>query len=407
MRMQVELRRAIALPLLTLYGLGTILGAGIYVLVGKVAGLAGMYAPVSFALAALLAVLTGLSYTELAARYPKSAGQALYVAHGFGSRMLALAVGWLVVATALVSGAAIVNGFVGYLHVFVPLSRELAIGLVVLTLGAIAAWGIRESVATATVITLIEVAGLLLVIAVAAPALSTLPQRAHELVPPPDAQVWAGIALGAFLAFYAFIGFEDVVNVAEEVRDPARTLPRAIVIAIIASTVLYLGVSLVAVLALAPHTLAASDAPLALLYQHATGEAPTVIAVISLFAVVNGALVQIVLAARMLYGMSREGWQTAAFGRVHAYTRTPLLATVTVTMALLALALWFPLVTLAKVTSTLVLVMFAFMNAALLRIKRRAPHPPGVRTVPTWVPAAGLVSSAGFVVAQGYLLMRG
>ncbi len=403
----VELKRAISLPLLTLYGLGTILGAGIYVLVGKVAGLAGMYAPISFALAAVLAVLTGLSYTELAARYPKSAGQAVYVERGLGVRSLALLVGWLVVAIAIVSGGAIVNGFVGYLGVFVSVERGSVITALVLVLGALAAWGIRESVAAASVITLIEVAGLLLIIVVAAPALAALPLRLAELAPAADARVWQSVLLGAFLAFYAFIGFEDIVTVAEEVTDPTRTVPRAILIAIALSTALYLGVALVAVFAVSPPELAASEAPLGLVYERATGGTPTLISAISLFAVVNGALVQIILASRMLYGMSREGWHDVGFGRVHPRTRTPLLATLVVTAALLALALWFPLVTLATATSFMVLVLFALMNWSLLRIKRRDPHPARVRTVPMWVPAAGLATTVAVLGFQLYQFVAG
>jgi amino acid transporter len=305
-----------------------------------------------------------------------------------------------------VSGGAIVNGFVGYLGVFVSVERGWVITTLVLALGALAAWGIRESVMAASAITLIEVAGLLLIVVVAAPALVSIPARLGELVPPAEASVWQSVLLGAFLAFYAFIGFEDIVTAAEEVKDPSRTLPRAILIAVALSTVLYLSVALVAVLAVTPRELAASDAPLALVYERATGGTPALISAISLFAVVNGALVQIILASRMLYGMSREGWHYAGFGRVHPRTRTPLLATAAVTAALLLLALWFPLVTLATAASFLVLVLFALMNWSLLRIKRRDPHPGGVRTVPMWVPVAGLLTTATFVLFQLYQFVR-
>ena len=125
-----------------------------------------------------------------------------------------------------------------------------------------------------------------------------------------------------------------------------------------------------------------------------------VISLISLFAVTNGALIQIVMAARVFYGMSREGWLHAAFGKVHWRTRTPLLSTVLVTLLVLVLALWLPIVTLAKATSFIILVVFAFINLALVRIKRRAPHPEGIRTYPMWVPAAGFLSTTGFVLFQ-------
>jgi len=395
-----ELKRSLSLTLITLYGLGTILGAGIYVLIGKVAGLAGMYAPVSFVVAAGIAALTGLSYAELSARYPKSAGEAVYVQEGLHVRALSVLVGVLIVLAGIVSAATIANGFVGYLHVFVAVPAWAVIIALVLGLGALAAWGISESVIAASFVTLIEVGGLLLILGVAGSTLAELPARFTELIPPPRAGVWQGILLGAFIAFYAFIGFEDMVNVAEEVKNPRRILPLAILIAIAISTVLYLMVALVSVLALAPAELAGSEAPLALIYQRATGSAPTLIGLISLFAVVNGALIQIIMSARVLYGMSREGWLHGAFGVVHPRTRTPLLSTVAVTLAVLALAIWLPLVTLAKATSFIVLIVFALINLSLVRIKRRDPRPAGLWIYPLWVPVAGFLFSGGFLLLQ-------
>jgi amino acid transporter len=399
-----ELKRTLSLAQLVLYGLGTILGAGIYVLVGKVAGLAGLYAPVAFVVAAVLAGLTGLSYAELSARYPRSAGEAVYVQEGLRLRALSVLVGLLIILTGVVSAATIANGFVGYLHVFVAVPDWLAITLLVLLLGALAAWGISESVMAASLITLVEVGGLILVILVAGDSLGTLPARLPELIPPPDTGVWLGIMLGAFLAFYAFIGFEDMVNVAEEVKDPGRLLPRAIIITIAVSTILYLLVALVAVLALPPAELAQSRAPLALIYERATGSAPTLISLISIFAVVNGALIQIIMASRVLYGMSREGWLHRAFGQVHAFTRTPLLATAVATLIVLVLALWLPLVTLAKVTSFIIMIVFALINLSLARIKRKHPRPEGIKIYPAWIPLAGFLSATGFVLFQLYQL---
>jgi len=394
------LKRSLSLSLLTFYGLGTIVGAGIYVLVAKVAGQAGLYAPLSFLLAALLATFTGFSYAELSARFPKSAGEAVYVQEGLQRRELSLLVGILIIITGVVSGATIVKGFVGYLHVFVQVPDALAITLVVLALGALAVWGITESVAAATAITLVEVGGLLFIVAVGGDSLATLPDRWRELLPPADAAVWQGILLGAFLAFYAFIGFEDMVNVAEEVRDPVKTLPRAILLALGASTVLYILVALVAVLAMPPAELAETRAPLAVIYERSTGQSPTLITLISLFAIINGALIQIVMGARVLYGMSQEGWIPRWLGRVHGYTRTPHLATALITGILLVLALWFPLVQLAQFTSFVILVVFALINLSLVRIKRRDPHPTGVRVYPVWIPWTGFLSTTAFVLYQ-------
>jgi amino acid transporter len=394
------LKRSLSLPLLTFYGLGTILGAGIYVLVGKVALHAGPYVPVAFLVAALLTVFTALSYAELAARYPKSGGAAVYVQAGFHRQRLSVFVGFLLILTGMVSSATLVNGFVGYLHVFTDAPAWLVITLLVLGMGALAAWGIAESVAAAALITVIELGGLIFILVITGKHLADLPVRFAELVPPADLHVWNGIFLGAFLAFYAFIGFEDMVNVAEEAKEPIRNVPLAILLALGVATLLYFLVALAAVLALPAAELAQTEAPFALLYTQATGRAPTAISVISLFAVVNGALIQIIMASRVLYGMSREGWLHVALGRVHPVRRTPLLATALVALSVLVLALWLPLVTLARATSFITLVAFSLINLALLRIKRREPRPAGVRIYPVWVPWAGFLSSSAFVLYQ-------
>ncbi len=407
MAVPAQLKRSLSLGLITFYGLGTILGAGIYVLVGKVAGIAGMQAPMSFVVAAGLAVLTGISYAELAARYPKSAGEAVYVYEGLGVRGISVSVGGLVVLVGVVSAATIAAGYVGYLHIFVPVPSWLAITGLVLILGALAAWGISESVIIASLLTLLEIGGLVLIIWIGRDSLADLPGRWSELLPPLDIAVWQGIALGAYLAFFAFIGFEDMVNVAEEVVDPTRNLPRAILIAIAVSTTLYLLVALVAVLALAPAELAAAEAPLALIYERATGSTPSTISFISLFAVVNGALIQIIMASRVVYGMSREGWIHRVFATVSATTHTPVVATGMVTGMVLILALSLPLLTLAKATSFAVLVVFALVNLSLFRIKFRDPRPAGIRIFPRWIPLAGFTASVALLTLQLVELVSG
>lgn len=397
------LKRALTLPLLTFYGLGTILGAGIYVLVGEVAGIAGMHAPAAFAVAAIVAAFTAFSYAELAARLPFSAAEAVYVQEGLGWKWLSVAVGALVLFAALASSAALANGFAGYLRLFVDVPPWAVKIIFVPALGALAAWGIQESARAAAAATIIEVLGLLLVVAVSGEGLLALPQRWHELVPPAQAGAWQGIFLAAFVAFFAYIGFEDMANVAEEVKDPARTLPRAILLALASATLLYLLVALAAVLTLSRTELSGQPAPLALMYARATGHDPVLIGLIGLFAVSNGALVLIIRAARVLHGMSTQGWLPAALGRVHPVRRTPLLSTAAATVATLALALALPLVSLAKATSAAILVVFALINLALVRIQRRQPAPPGVRSYPAAMPATGFVLSLlllGFQVAD-------
>jgi amino acid transporter len=402
----VELRRSLSLPLITFYGLGTILGAGIYVLVGKVAGIAGMFAPVSFTLAAITAGLSAFTYMELCSRHPLAGGAAVYTQQGFGLRWLSILVGFLIVLSGLVSAATISRGFVGYFRVFVDVPEMPVIVGAVLVLAVLACWGIAQSVTAAAVATVIEVGGLLLIIGVAYASFGALPERLPELIPPFELAAWEGIFLGGFLAFYAFIGFEDMVNVAEEVKNPERNLPRAILLAIVISTTLYLAVSLAAVLALPLDRLSASGAPLALMFEQATGASPKVMAAISLFAVINGALIQIIMAARMLYGMSREGWLPRGVGKINARTQTPVLATVLVSIAVLVLALALPLVTLAKVTSFAILAVFAIISLALIRLKRAGPPAAGVYTVPAWVPYSSMATALILLALQVADMLR-
>jgi len=377
--------------------MGTTIGAGIYVLIGEVAGSAGPYMPISFILASLLAACTVFSFAELSARFPVSAGEAVYLYEAFARRWLSVAVGLYVAFAGIVSSATISRGFVGYLHAFVAAPDWLAIALLVGSLGAVAALGITQSVLLAVAITMIETGGLLFVIWTGWDRLLTLPAHLPELLPPFQADVWNGILAGTILAFYAFLGFEDMVNVAEEVKDVRRNLPRAIIVTLVATTGLYIALALIATLSLPVDDLAASKAPLALLVQRDGGFGVTAIGLIAIVAILNGALIQVVMAARVLYGLANRGWLPRALAAVNPTTQTPLLATVLVTGTILAFALWLPLVVLAEITSFLALIVFAAVNLALWRIKRRDPAPDTL-IVPAWVPVAGFASSAGILI---------
>jgi amino acid transporter len=398
------LRRSLGLGLISLYGLGNILGAGIYVLVGKVVGVAGVHAPLAFVVAALVAALSAFTYGELAARYPVSAGEAVYVHAAFGVAAISLLVGLLIVLAGIVSAAALVRGFVGYLNVFIQFPGFLAIALLVLSLGALAAWGIGESAWVAAILTLVEIGGLLLIIYVARESFAAFPSQASTILVPPSEAAWQATMLGAFLAFYAFIGFEDMVNVAEEVERPERNLPLGILVALVISTALYFVVVLAAQLSVSAEALGQSDAPLALVYVTVTGGSPLVISAIGLFAVVNGALIQIIMATRVLYGMSAKGWLPVIFCSVNPATRTPVVATLVVSLIILVLALWVPLVGLAGATSTLILVIFVMVSVALIRLKLRHPNPPGIKTIPMWIPVTGALVSALLLASQARYL---
>ena len=391
-----SLKRVLSMPMLVLYGLGTTIGAGIYALIGEVAGSAGVYAPVSFLVAGTLAAVSGLSFAELGARMPSSAGEARFVREGLNSAVLALIVGLLVIASGVVSSAAVTNGFAGYFMELTDAPRLASVAGVVILLGALAAWGIGESVAVAAVLTLIEAGGLLLVIWAGSNAVVEPLPSFGELVPPLELAAWGGIFVGSFLAFFAFVGFEDMVNVAEEVKDVTRVMPRAIIVTLVVTLVLYVALALVAVRSVPVEELAASQAPLALVYSRATGWSADPISMIAVLATVNGALIQIVMASRVLYGLSAQGQLPAAFGRVNARTRTPIVATVTVTAVVLVLALAFRTAPLAQATAFIVLCIFSLVNLALWRLKRHTPAPDGVPDLPIWVPILGFHVSLAF-----------
>jgi len=212
-----------------------------------------------------------------------------------------------------------------------------------------------------------------------------------------DGAGWLALIGAAVIAFYAFLGFEDMVNVAEEIHDVQRNLPLAIIATLVLTTVIYAAVATVATLVLPPAELAASGAPLAAVYVAATGGSPALIGAISVIALLNGALVQIVMAARIFYGLARQDALPAAFGRVHPRRHTPVVATVVAAGAVLVLvlALLFPLADLARATALVTLAVFAVVNLSLVRIKRRHGPAPGAPDYPIWLPAAGAAISAG------------
>ena len=399
------LRRSLNLPLVILYGLGNILGAGIYVLIGKVAGAAGYLAPFSFLVASVIAGITAFSFCELSSRFPVSAGEAVYIKEGFRNPRLSLAVGLLIILTGVVSAATMTKGFVGYLNVFLELPPELVIIGLLALLGMVAVWGIAESVTVAAAFTVLEIVGLLLVLFVTMPALEQLPARRDEFIPTMDLTVWSGVFGGAFLAFYAYVGFEDMVNLAEEIKNSRRTLPIAILLSLAVATTIYVLVALSSVLVLTPEQLRISDSPLSDIYRAATNQNPWFISIVSLCAVINGALIQIIMGSRVAYGLAKQGLISGALAKVNPRTQTPIFSTGVITGLIVIAALWLPIETLARTTSYLLLVLFCMVNLALVRIKRRDTQRPTTFTVPMYVPFAGFISCALFLTIQTWSVL--
>jgi APA family basic amino acid/polyamine antiporter len=386
--MPIALRRRLGLPLLVLYGVGITIGAGIYVLIGAVAGHAGAAAPWSFLLAAAVMAFTVASYVELSTRIPVSAGEAAYVKAAFHSRTLSILTGLLTLVIGIVASAAVTIGSAGYIRQFVDVPEMIIVAAVVIVLAGAATWGILESVLLASLFTLIEAGGLLLIVAAA-----VYEHVPIAISPPPlEPAAWPGLFYGSLIAFFAFVGFEDLANVVEETKVPHRDLPRAMILTLLISTALYLCVAAIAISVVPAAALAASPAPLSLVFQAVAGVSPATISAIAIVATLNTILAQMTMAARVIYGMARQGDLPRFAGRVHPQTATPIFATAIVAALVVALALTVPLEPLAETTSLATLVVFALVNLSLLRLRHRRLHTPGPHVrVPIWIPVAGFV----------------
>lgn len=383
------LRRTLSPFMLSLYGLGTILGAGIFVVTGDIVSEAGLLAPVSFLFAALAAALTALSYVELSTRIPLSGGSAAYVSHAFGRKAVTALVGWGMIAAGLVSAATITTGFHGYLGVFVDWPKSLVVPAGVLVLTTVAAAGVKQSAWFMGLTTAAGIAGLVMVLVAAGGNLTSYPQQLGEL----SSIGFTGVLLGSLLAFYAYIGFEDIVTLAEEARDVQRTLPIAILVALGVSALFYALIAGTAAATLPASAWGESRAPLVAVVRE-EGWSGDVVGALSLAIIINGALAQIVMAARVAHdlGARRQlapDWLT----RVSPRTNTPLMATIAAGTVVLLLASFFPTKTLAGATSYIILGVFATVNAGLLHLKRRGNEPDHpYRRYPAYVPLAGLAT---------------
>lgn len=384
-----HLHRVITLWPLLFNGLGVIVGAGIYVAIGAVIKRAGDASPLSFLLAGIPAGLTGLCYAELAGRFPEASGSVAYVRHGFGSQRLAQLTGAAMTFAVAISAASIALGAVHYLAALVPLPPALMVVLLVGGFTGIAMYGVGTGVRLAAAMGVIEIAGL---VAATVAGLVTIPPGHAVAWVPLSLIGWQGAFAGAFIAFFAFIGFETMVNLAEEVKTPQRTLPLAILGAVGASLVLYIAVASAVVLADSP-----VGNPLLGLFDDKGAQ---LFAAVASIAVANGVLVQIIMLARMFYGMAGNAQLPAVLRRVDPRTGSPRHATLLAGGIILAVALMVPFERLLAVTNTVALGVFTLVNLALWRVQRRAPAGPGVFTVSRWVPPAAALSALALLGAE-------
>ncbi|RYE07386.1 MAG: amino acid permease [Hyphomicrobiales bacterium] len=397
------LRRSIGPFQLTLYGLGSMLGSGIYGLIGQAAGQTGNAVWLAFLVAMVAALLTALSYASLGSRYPRAGGAAYMAERAFGMPLLSFVVGLAVVCSGLTSIATQSQVFAVNLGAMLGLTFlpvwAITIGFLLIVTGLVLR-GIRESMWVNVVCTLIEAAGLLLVIAVGIPYWGSVNLLETPSLPGGDALIVL-IIQGAVLTFFAFIGFEDSLNVAEECRDPQRTIPIALISAMVLGAMIYVAVAITAVSVVPWQELAAAPAPLAEVMERAAPAIPALIFTgITLFAVGNTALVNYVTSSRMVYGMARQGLLPKGLGKVHDRTQTPHIAASALLLLLVPLAFFGSIAELASATVLLLLVVFAIVNGALLVLQGRTGEANGKFEVPRWVPALGTLVCIALIAVR-------
>jgi basic amino acid/polyamine antiporter, APA family len=396
------LKPAITRTMLTVFVIGDVLGAGIYALVGEVAGKVGGAVWTSFLAAGILAAFTAAAYAELVTKYPQAAGAALYTQKAFKRPFLTFLVAFAVMCSGVASAATLATAFGGdYLSEFVTLPNVVVGALFIGVLSLINFRGINESVTLNLGLTAIELTGLLLVTAIGLAFLldgggdpgRALEFKAGEAVP-------LAILSGASLAFFALIGFEDSVNVAEETKEPSRIFPPALFLGLGIALVVYILVTLIAGMAVPVDTLSESDGPLLEVVQLGPLAINTkVFSAIALFALTNGALINMIMASRLIYGMASQGIVPPALGRVHPTTRTPWIAIIFVAVLAFLLVVVGDLETLADTTVLLLLFVFVGVNVAVL-VLRRDPVDHDHWRAPTVLPILGAIACAGLIVQK-------
>lgn len=394
------LKRAIGPKLLILFVIGDILGTGIYATTGKVAGKVGGALWLPFAIGFVVAILTAASYVELVGKYPKAAGAALYAQKAFKVPFLTFIIAFMVMCSGLASASAAALAFSGdYMSELTgdAVPPTLIAVLFVVALSALNLRGVSESVKTNVVLTIVELSGLAIILAIGAYAVLTgggEPSRLVEFETGGTGfALMTGILGATALGFFAFVGFEDSVNMAEETKNPSRTFPRAIFIGVGVTGTIYVLVALISSLLVDTKTLEGSSGPLLEVVKAGGVEFPhKLFALIALFAVTNSALINIMMASRLCYGMANERILPRAMGRVLPRRRTPVVGIVFVTVLALGLVLTGEIEGLGDTTAFLLLCVFAVVNVAVLVLRKDRVEHQHFRT-PTALPVLGAITA--------------
>jgi len=365
-----ELKRHMGLFHLTMYGVGLILGAGIYVLIGEATAFAGNSVWISFLLGIIVAMFAGLSYAELTALFPKAAAEYTFVKHAFKNNFLAFIIGWLTAITSMITAATVSLGFGGYLAQFVNLPITISAILLIGILSVVNFIGIKESAWANTIFAIITAGGLVLIIFLGMTYETTESIDYFEM---PNGTT--GIILAFVLIFFAFIGFEDMANVAEEVKRPKKTLPRAIVLSVIITGIIYILVSLSVVRVVNWEELGQSAAPLAAVAERSLGIGGSItLSAIALFATASTVLITLVAGSRILYGMAYNKSLPLSLGKIHSKTKTPWIAVIGILITSMGFALIGDIVIVANITVFAVVITFAMINLSVIVLRYTEPN---------------------------------
>jgi amino acid transporter len=398
-----ELHRVIGPGLLLLFIVGDILGTGIYALTGQVAAQVGGVVWLPFLVAFAVALFTAFSYLELVTKYPRAAGAALYTHKAFGIHFITFLVAFAVMSSGITSAATASRAFASNFSASLGLDFGawgvplVALGFIMLV-AAINFRGVGESVKMNVLLTVVELSGLLIIIGIGLYALAGGQgdvSRAWTFSSPEGSGIFWPVIAGTTLAFFAMVGFEDSVNMAEECKEPSRIFPKVLLAGLGITGVIYVLVAISAITLVPANELGEGETPLLKVVQAGAPAFPiSIFAVITMFAVANSALINMMMASRLIYGMSREGVLPAALGKVHARRRTPYIA-IAFTSALAVLLILFAggVPALGGTTALLLLCVFAIVNVAVLVLRKDKIAHRHFKT-PTIMPILGAISCA-------------
>jgi len=385
------LTRSIGLFEAVAYGVGIILGAGIYVLIGPATGLAGNSVWVSFIIGALISSLTGLSYAELSTMFPKAAAEYIYVKRAFKNDLLAFLTGWLIIFTGIVSISTVALGFGGYFKAIFAFPIFLSALILIILLSVLNFIGIEKSSKVNIIFTAIEVGGLLIVIILGMSKIGTVNYF--------EAPNISGVFGAAALMFFAYLGFEDIVNIAEETSNPQKNLPRALLLSIIITAIFYVLVGLAVVNLANWQVLSVSQAPLSFAVSTVLGpNGFSIMSYIALFATANTVLITSIVGSRMIYGMAKDNAIPNILSKVHKKTKTPWIAILTTMIFSMFFIFLGDIELIANITSLGVFITFALVNLSLIWLRYNKPNlkrpfkvPLNIKKFPV-IPFFGLIS---------------